>query len=270
VPVHKINVCFQFESQAPHYHAGLWDVTVEELLCFEVGFLEEFNAEVADAEGLEGGEVGGEVLRGSVEEGVAAGVVGEEWVGFVHAVAECDLVFFAGAVAGAEIFSGGEGVGEDAVFGVEHGHVVVDDDFELGGVGVLEHGGELGEGEVVGGGEAGEAGVEEEGGGEFVGDVEGVVGDEREVGGFFFEEGKGGEVADEDGVGVGGEEFGEVVFFVWFEDAEGGEGDGEVGGAAALDGGGVVAGVFEVEVEQAKRIFDFRFLIFDYGFELVG
>jgi hypothetical protein len=41
-----------------------------------------------------------------------------------------------------------------------------------------------------------EAGLEEEVGGEFVGDVEGVVAEEREFGSVFFEEAQGGEVAD--------------------------------------------------------------------------
>jgi hypothetical protein len=46
-------------------------------------------------------------------------------------------------------------VGEDAVLHVEHGHVLVDDDFKVRGVDALEEGAELLPVEVVGGDQAG-------------------------------------------------------------------------------------------------------------------
>jgi len=47
-----------------------------------------------------------EVAGGRVEEGVAAGGVGEERVFFADTVLEFDLMFFTWIVAGMEIFSG--------------------------------------------------------------------------------------------------------------------------------------------------------------------
>lgn len=142
---------------------------------------------------------------------------------------------------------------EDAVIHVEHRHILVNDNFEAGGIEAVEHGGELRPVEVVGGGQACQAGAGEEVSGEFVGDVEGVIADQGEVRGFFLIEAEGGEVADQQGVGVGVEELGEAppLFFAGLEDSERGEGDGEAGVAAALDSGGVVLGGFEVEVDHA-------------------
>ena len=166
-------------------------VAVEKARGFGGVFAEEFDAEMADAELLQVGEILGGGLGFGVEEGVAAADVGDKRVRFPVAsvccaagVDEVDFVFFAGAAAVVEIFSVGEGVGEDAVLHVEHGHVLMEDGFEFGGIEAAEQGRKLRPVEIVAGDDADEAappGVSEDSGGEFVGDVEGVVADEGEV-----------------------------------------------------------------------------------------
>ena len=78
-----------------------------------------------------------------VEDGVAAADVGDERVRLADAVAEVELMVVAGAAARAVIFSVREGVGEDAVLHVEHGHVLVNDHFEKIGVDAGEEGAKL-------------------------------------------------------------------------------------------------------------------------------
>jgi hypothetical protein len=96
-----------------------------------------------------------------VEDRIAAADVGEDGVAAAVEVAEFDAVGFAGAAAVLEGGAGGEEAAEDAVFGVEDGEVLVGDGFE-GGAAECE--GELGDligVEVVGGGDAEEAELEE-------------------------------------------------------------------------------------------------------------
>ena len=76
-------------------------------------------------------------------------------------------------------------MGEDAVLHVEHGHVLMDDALEAGGIEAGEEGGKLRPVEIVAGDHAEEAGVGEKIGGEFVGDVQGVIADERNFRGGF-------------------------------------------------------------------------------------
>ncbi len=149
------------------------------------GVAQEFDAEVAQAHGPHLGDE----LRGGLGEGVvervAAADVGNKRMGEAHAAArfaEVDAVGVAGAAAVAEVFAVGEHVGEDAVLHVEHGHVLMDDGLEAGGVAAEEHRAELLPTQVVAGDHADEAGVGEDLGGEFVGDVEGVVADLRQRG----------------------------------------------------------------------------------------
>ncbi len=120
------------------------------------GIVEEFDAEVADFALEEAREVFGGGLGDGVVERVAAADIGLERVFHAHAVAELDQVGVAGASAVGFVSAWGEEGAEDAVLHMEHRHVLMDDDFELGG-GVRQGGGEvveLVETEVVGGGDA--------------------------------------------------------------------------------------------------------------------
>lgn len=147
------------------------------------GLVDEFEAEVVDAGVLPGVEVGGGVLGLGTEDGVAAADVGNDGMAAALLVFEGDLVLFAGAatieVAGAL----GEEAAEDAVFGVEDREVLVGDDFDAGGVGLSGQRFDLLRVEVVGGGEAVEAHVEQHLRGDGVGGVEAEVA--REIGAAF-------------------------------------------------------------------------------------
>ncbi len=220
----------------------------EEFLGLTWGFAEELDAEIADAGGEHvGDELGGGLGLG-VEEGVAAADVGEEGVAFAGAVEEIHGMFFTGAAAGAEIGAVRESVGEDAVFHMEHWHVLMDDAFKAGGIEAGEEGGKLGPIQVVAGNHAEEAMVGEEMGGEFVGDVEGVVADEGISGAASWKKRERGVGADQDRVGAAVGDLLEEAVLAGLDDAEGGEGDWNVGGAALCDGVGVAADVFVFDI----------------------
>lgn len=190
-------------------------------------FVDEFEAEVADADLEPEREVGGGVLGFGAEDGVAAAGVGEDGVVAALFVGEGHFVFFAGAAAIEIGSSRGEEAAEDAMLGVEDGEVLVGDGFEAGGAGLAGEGGDLGGVEVVGGSEAIEAGVEQEGRGGGVGGVEAEVAGEVGEAALaeIFEETGG---ADEEGAVELGEEVGDFIF-AGFEDA----GAGDAGGDAA-------------------------------------
>lgn len=239
---------------APDGFSGLFSgdgagVAIEESFDFARVFAEEFDAEVAEAEFQHAGDVFGGGLSHRVVEGIAAADVGEEGVKFATTVAEFDLMMFAGAAAIAVVLAVREGGGEDAVFHVEHGHVLVDDLLEPCGGEPLEQGLELFPVEVVAGDLTGEALSVEEGGGEFVGDVEGIVADELDFGVVLFEVGEAGEVADEDDVGGVTGDLAHPTFFEGFGDADGGEADADGGFAGQLHGGFVAADVFEIAID---------------------
>ena len=236
-------------------------------------FPKKFDAKMADAEPLQVGKIFGGGLGFGVEKRVAATDVGDEGMRFAFAptggaagIEEIDLVLFAGAAAVVEVFAVGEGVGEDAVLHVKHGHVLVEDGFEFRGIEAAEEGGELGPVEVVAGDDAREAGVGENFRGEFVGDVEGVVADEGKVRGVVLVVVDGAEAADEEGVGIAVGDLFEEAFFAGLDDAQGGEGDFYIGRAAACDGFGIAADVFEIGVDRAG--FEGRVVCED-GVELV-
>ena len=225
-------------------------VAIHDARRFGTVFAEEFDAEIAYAEFEHFGQVFGPGLGDGVVDGIATADIGDEGMGFADAVAEIDLVVFAGASAVTESCASAEGVGKDAVLHVEHGYVLMKDAFEESGIDAGEHGGELGPVEIVAGDHADEALPGEDGGGEFVGDVEGIVANLRDVGADFVVEADGGEATDEKGVGIAVADLLEETFFARFDDAEGDEGDGHVGGATTGDGLWVTADVFEVDVDH--------------------
>ena len=95
------------------------------------GFVDEFQAEVADAGLSPRVEVGAGFLRFGSEDGVAAAYVGEHRMGAAFGVLEGDAVFFAGAAAIAIAGAVREEAAEDAVLGVEHGQMLVGDGFDI-------------------------------------------------------------------------------------------------------------------------------------------
>ena len=224
-------------------------------------FVDELDAEAAGAEFEEAGDVVGAGLGAVVVNGVAAAGVGFEGEFGADAVAEGDAVGVAGAAAVAVVFALREKRAEDAVLHVKHGHVLVDGDVEPRAGRGLEEGLELGDVEIVAGGDALEAvALQVVPGGERIGDVEGEVA-AAAVGG---EVGEVVVVADEVAVGIAGTDLFENPFFAGFGDAGRGDPDGAgiadcrlpigdwlngLPDAEGLDGFAVVFGVFEFAVD---------------------
>jgi len=143
--------------------------------------VEELNAKVADAPLEQFGDDFGGGLGDCVEESVAAAHVGGEGMFHAEAVAQLDLVGVTGATAIRFVRAGRQNRAEDAVLHMEHGHVLVDDDFEPSGWDGGDQVEKLIAVEIVGGSDFGRALLNEVMSREFVGGVEGVIGDNGNV-----------------------------------------------------------------------------------------
>lgn len=141
-------------------------------LCFARGFFEEFDAERAETGGMKILEIRRAGLRGGVEERVAAADIGPQGVLHANTVAEVDAVFLAGSAAIRVVGPIGKECRKDAVLHMKHGHVVVQGEFEPLRRCVAEKGEDLGDIEVVGDRESGEASTHEDGGGDRIRDVQ--------------------------------------------------------------------------------------------------
>ena len=223
---------------APELGAG--DFAAEELAVFGDGagdffgsFGEEFDAEVAHAEGEQTLHELGAGLGLGIEDGVAAAGIGLERVFGADAVAEFYFMFVTGAAAIPVIFALGQEGAKDAVLHVKHGHVLVDSDLEPFGRGGLQQGIELQDVEIVAGGEAFEVGlILEIFGGEAVGDVQGEIADAAGAG----EKLQVIVIADEIAIGIGGADLVENPLFAHFEDARRGDEDAGAVGAGVREG----------------------------------
>ena len=96
-------------------------------------FIQQFKAEVAQACSKELGQVRGAGLGARVKHRVAAADIRSNGMRFSDAVAYGDTVMVAGATAGEMVFALGEKSGEDAVFHMKHGDVLVKGQFEPSG-----------------------------------------------------------------------------------------------------------------------------------------
>ena len=246
---------------------GAADLAADELLvaCDRaddlVGALvDELDAEAAGAELEQAGDVVGAGLGPVVVNGVATAGIGFEREFGADAVAQRDDVGVARAAAVAIVFAGREKRAEDAVLHVKHGHVLVNREVEPRAGCGLEERLELGDVEIVAGGDALEAvALEVVRGGEGIGDVEGEV-TSFAVGG---EVGEMVVVADQVAVGVAGADLFENPFFAGLGDAGRGDPDrrifdsrlaifdwaGALPSAEFLDGVAVVLGVFELAID---------------------
>lgn len=179
-----------------------------------------------------------------------------------HAVAEGHLMVVAGAAAIGLVRSRGEEGAEDAVFHVEHGHMVVDNDLEPGWIDGREQVIELLEAEVVRCRDPlGPPGLEPCDG-QVVGGVERVVGHESEVVGLAKPEAAG--VADQQTVGTGFRQKAEETGLARFFDPRRGQKDLKVRLAVPkpLNSLPIELDVMEIEIDgsEARR---------DGGFGLV-
>ena len=199
------------------------------------GFVSELEAEMADAGGEPRLEMETGLLGLRAEDGVAAAGVGEHGVAAAVDAAELDAVGFAGSAAILVRGAGGEEAAEEAVLGVEDGEVLVGDDLDAGSAQGVGKSRDLGGVEVVGGGDALEAEIEESAGAEEVGGVEAEVAGEGLGGaGTNGVEEAGG--ADEDGAIEAKEEVGDLLL-AGLEDAGAGDAGLEAGVADTVEGG---------------------------------
>ena len=118
------------------------------------------------------------------------------------AVAEIDLMRIARPSAIPKILAVAQRVREHAMLHVKHRHVLMDDGFKTGRREALQHRGELLPVEIVAGDHAGDAVLFKNGGGYFIGDVQGVIRDEGNLRRVLLEEREAGKVADEDRIGL--------------------------------------------------------------------
>ena len=137
------------------------------------GFVQEFKAEIPQAEREEVRHKFRAGLRERVVERVATAGVGLEWMLGTDAVAEADVVFVAGAAAVRVVGAGREERAENAVLHVKHRHVLVNRHLEPRGRRAAQQALELPEIQIVRRGKTLElVPTAEVRGGERVGDVE--------------------------------------------------------------------------------------------------
>ena len=77
-------------------------------------------------------------LGAGVEHGVAAADIGSNGMRFADAIADGDSVMVAGTATGEMVFALGQKSGEDAVFHMKHGDLLVEGEFEPRGWGGVE------------------------------------------------------------------------------------------------------------------------------------
>ena len=188
-------------------------------------FVEQLDAEMAQAGGDELGEEARAGLSATVEKGVAAADIRLEAMQLADAVAQVDGVFFARATAVLVSRAGAEEDAEHAVLHMKHGHVLVEGELQPLGWGFREEVEDLRDVQIVGNSEAVEAGgFAEEFRGEGVGDVEGKITDLQQVATVFVVIERG-EVAKQESVGFGSLDEFQVTGLAGLEDARGGEDD---------------------------------------------
>ena len=93
-------------------------------------FIHEFDAKMACTDGAKSLEIFGASLGHGIEDSIAATSVGLERMLRADAVLELDIVGIAGAATISIVGAFGEERAENAVLHVEHGHVLVQGDFE--------------------------------------------------------------------------------------------------------------------------------------------
>ncbi len=145
------------------------------------GFVDELGAEVANA-GVEPiVQVRGGFLRLCSEDGVAAAHVRHDGMGAAARIAQFHAMPLAGPAAIAIAGSGRKKAAEDAVLGVKHGEVVVDDGLDLIRTGALGELGDLRGVQIVRGRDAVETAGKKLAGGDGVGRVQAEVARETPV-----------------------------------------------------------------------------------------
>ena len=93
-------------------------------------FIQQLQTEVAQACGKKLGKVRGAGLGAGVKDGVATTDIGPNGMRFADAIADGDSVMVAGTATGEMVFALGQKSGEDAVFHMKHGDVLMEGEFE--------------------------------------------------------------------------------------------------------------------------------------------
>ena len=93
-------------------------------------FIQQLQTEVAQACGKELGQVRGAGLGARVKHCIAATDISANGMRFPDAIADGDSVMVAGTATGEMVFALGQKSGEDAVFHMKHGDVLMEGEFE--------------------------------------------------------------------------------------------------------------------------------------------
>ena len=173
------------------------------------------------------------VLRLGSKDGVAASDVGDQWMGTAAGITKRDDVLFTGPATVPVGSAVRQETAEDAVLRMEDGKVLIGDRLEAVSTNLAGELGDLFGVEVVRGCEPGEAGIEQDAGGEGIGGVEAEVAGERGCG-FSLERIEPAGGADKELAIELEEEFADL-FFAGLEDAGCGNAERDTGGADLLD-----------------------------------
>jgi len=155
---------------------------------------------VAQAQIPHGADKFGGGLGRAVVDGVAAADIGNQGMDDAGSITQVQAMSLAGAAAGAVIGATSQRMRKYAVLGMEHGHVLVDHRLEGGGAETPHHRTKLIPIEIIAGNETLQAVGGDDLGGDFVGDVQGVIANKLEVRSIAAEIGDRAQVANQNRV----------------------------------------------------------------------